>query len=101
MGLMITLTAEAVGLITPGAVKLAASVLPILGFRWPLIVLPGLESQIPWKSDCRPSSVVFRHLERPCLSSGCPVFEPGEDGQTAKTRVRDTQQQSEGCPGSC
>lgn len=47
---------------------LAASVLLSLGFRWPLMVLPGLESQILLKSDLRPSPIAFRCLEGPRLS---------------------------------
>lgn len=100
--LMITLTAETVGSII-GAVTLAASVLLILGFRRPLIVLPGLESQILLQSDLRPSAGACRRLARPRL---CPqdvlCLSQDEDRQwtVGKTESEIPQQQGEGHPGS-
>lgn len=88
-GLMITLTAETVGSVISGAVTLAASILFILGFRRPLMVLPDLESQILLKSDLRPSPIGFRPLGRPHL---CPqdvlCLSQDEDPQSGKPSQR-------------
>ena len=85
-GLMTTLTAERVGSSISQQVTPSAWVLPALGFRRPLFVLLGLESQIPLESDLRPSPVAFRLLEG--LVSVLRIFCVGDSRQATKPETK-------------
>ena len=89
MGLLMTSTVETVGLWT-----LTARVPPVLGFRQPLIVLPGLKSWIPLIVQPQAIHCCIQAFGKPLsLSPGCSALELGEDRQAAKIRVKNPRQQ--------
>lgn len=84
MGLLMTSTVE-----TTGSWTLTARVPPVLGFRQPLIILPGFKSQIPLIVQPQAIHCCIQAFGKPLsLSPGCSALELGRTDRQPKSESK-------------